>query len=123
MNSELLTREGVFIFIMLPVISLMIGAWRMTMQEKSPFAFFTFAMAMFLLGFTFGGETNSYRFRAQKIFDQNFSLFYSDDLQYQVDTPDKRWDNMSGDILVTKYRNAWGAEINQSVTVVPSIEK
>jgi hypothetical protein len=124
MNSPLLTTEGVALFIAAPIVLLCIGAWHV--YKNSMFAhlkYFSIAATLLVVGQVIGGETSVYRFRAQKINDQNFSLFYSDDLSYQVMTDNKRWDNIAGDILVTKYRNAWGAEINQSVTVVPSIEK
>ena len=124
MNSPLLTTEGVALFIAAPIVLLCIGAWHV--YKNSMFAhikYFVVAATLLVVGLTTGGETSTYRYRAEKISDKNFSLFYSDDLSYQVMTDNKRWDNIAGDILVTKYRNAWGAEINQSVTVVPSIEK
>jgi hypothetical protein len=124
MNSTLLTTEGVALFIAAPVVLLAIGAWHV--YKNSIFAhikYFVVAATLLVVGLTTGGETSVYRYRAQKISDKNFSLFYSDDLNYQVMTDNKRWDNMAGDILVTKSRNAWGAEIGETVSVVPSIEK
>jgi hypothetical protein len=124
MNSTLLTTEGVALFIAAPVVLLAIGAWYV--YKNSIFAhikYFVVAAMLLVVGLTTGGETSAYRYRAQKISDKNFSLFYSDDLNYQVMTDNKRWDNMAGDILVTKSRNAWGAEIGETVSVVPSIEK
>jgi hypothetical protein len=124
MNSPILTTEGVMLFIFTPVVLLIIGAWHI--YKNSVFAhlkYFSIAATLLVVGQVIGGETSVYRFRAQKINDQNFSLFYSDDLQYQVITDNKRWDNMAGDILVTKKRNAWGAETTETVTVAPSIEK
>lgn len=124
MNSTLLTTEGVSLFIGTPVVLLGVGAWHLYKNSvSSHFKYFAAAATLFVLGLTTGGETSTYRYRAQKIFDQNFSLFYSDDLRYQVVSDIKRWDNMAGDILVTKSRNAWGAEIAETVTVVPSIEQ
>lgn len=124
MNSALLTTEGVALFIAAPIVLLCIGAWHLYNNSvSSHFKYFAAAATLFVVGQVTGGETTCYRFRAQKINDQNFSLFYSDDLQYQAITDNKRWDNMAGDILVTKKRNAWGAEVAESVTVVPSIEK
>ena len=124
MNSTLLTTEGVSLFIGTPVALLTIGAWHLYKNSiSSHFKYFVAAATLFVLGLTTGGESNAYRYRAQKISDQNFSLFYSDDLRYQVVTDSKRWDNMAGDILVTKKRNAWGAEIGETVTVVPTIEQ
>ncbi len=124
MNSTLLTTEGVSLFIGTPVVLLSIGVWHL--YKNSVFAhikYFAAAATLFVAGQVIGGETSVYRHRAQKISDKNFSLFYSDDLRYQVVTDSKRWDNMAGDILVTKSRNAWGAEIAETVTVVPSIEQ
>ena len=83
---------------------------------------FIAAGMLFLIGFTTGGENTAYRYPAQKISDQNFSLFYSDDLNYKVISDNMRWDNMAGDILVTKSRNAWGAEIRETATIVPTIK-
>jgi hypothetical protein len=124
MNSTLLTTEGVSLFICTPIALLIIGAWHV--YKNSIFAhikYFVVAATLLVVGLTTGGETSAYRHRAQKISDKNFSLFYSDDLNYQVMTDNKRWDNIAGDILVTKSRNAWGAEIGETVSVVPSIEK
>jgi hypothetical protein len=123
MNSTLLTTEGVALFIAAPVVLLIIGAWHLYKNSvSSHFKYFAAALTLFVLGLTTGGETSAYRYRAQKISDQNFSLFYSDDLSYQVLSDNKRWDNMAGDILVTKSRNAWGKEIGETVTIIPSIE-
>jgi hypothetical protein len=124
MNSTLLTTEGVSIFIGTPVVLLGVGAWHFYNNIIAyHFKYFVAAATLFVIGLTTGGETSVYRYRAQKIFDQNFSLFYSDDLRYQAVTDSKRWDNMAGDILVTKKRNAWGAEIGETVTIAPTIEK
>ncbi len=124
MNSEILTITGVILFIATPLVSLAIGLWHLYKYSvSSHFKYFAAALTLFVLGLTTGGKTTCYHYRAQKIGDQNFSLFYSDDLRYQVMSDSKRWDNMAGDILVSKSRNAWGAEIAESVTVVASIEK
>jgi hypothetical protein len=80
--------------------------------------FFYIALVLFGLGSKFGGENTAYRYPAQKINDQNFSLFYSNDLKYRVISDSKQWENIQGDILVTKRRNAWGEEISESVMVV-----
>jgi hypothetical protein len=85
--------------------------------------YFLAALTLFLLGFTTGGENTAYRYPAQKISDQNFSMFYSNDLNYKVISDNKLWDNMAGDILVVKARNAWGSEIGESVSVVPTIKQ
>ena len=124
MNSELLTREGVTLFIATPIVLLAIGLFHVYKYSvASHFKYFLGALTLFLLGFTTGGENTAYRYPAQKISDVNFSLFYSNDLNYKVISKNKRWDNMQGDILVMKSRNAWGAEIGESVSVVPTIKK
>jgi hypothetical protein len=124
MNSTLLTTEGVSLFIGAPVALLCIGAWHLYKNRvSSHLKYFVTAATLFVLGLTTGGETTAYRYPAQKISDQNFSLFYSNDLNYKVISDNKRWDNIAGDILVIKARNAWGAEISESVTVVPTIKQ
>jgi hypothetical protein len=124
MNSELLTKEGITLFIATPIVLLAIGLWHMYKYSVAThFKYFLAALTLFLLGFTTGGESTAYRYPAQKISDQNFSLFYSNDLNYKVISDNKRWDNIQGDILVIKARNTWGAEISESVTVVPIIKQ
>jgi hypothetical protein len=124
MNSELLTTEGVTLFIATPLVLLAIGLWYMYKDSiAAHITCFIAAGMLFLLGFTTGGENTAYRYPAQKISDQNFSLFYSDDLHYKVISDNMRWDNMAGDILVTKSRNAWGAEIRETATVGPTIKQ
>jgi hypothetical protein len=123
MNSELLTTEGVTSFIATPLVLLAIGLWHVYKYSvASHIKYFLAALTLFLIGFTTGGENTAYRYPAQKISDQNFSLFYSDDLNYKVISDNMRWDNMAGDILVTKSRNAWGAEIRETATIVPTIK-
>ena len=124
MNSELLTTEGVTLFIATPLVLLAIGLWHVYKYSVvSHIKYFLAALTLFLLGFTTGGENTAYRYPAQKISDQNFSMFYSNDLNYKVISDNKRWDNMAGDILVVKARNAWGSEIGESVSVVPTIKQ
>ena len=124
MNSELLTTEGVTLFIATPLVLLAIGLWHMYKHSiAAHITCFIAAGMLFLIGFTTGGENTAYRYPAQKISDQNFSLFYSDDLNYKVISDNMRWDNVEGDILVTKRRNAWGSEIRESLSVVPTIKQ
>lgn len=125
MNSPLLTTEGVILFIATPSVLLSIGLLYMLMFDCWRGFIFSLVSALVLLviGFGFGGENTVYRYPAQKINDQNFSLFYSNDLYYRVITDSKQWNNKQGDILVTKRHNAWGEKISESVMVVPTVKQ
>ena len=138
MNSPLLTTEGVILFIATPSVLLLIAIWYiakyMPSWWRNPFStfpwrahigtlLFCIALALFELGAKFGGENTAYRYPAQKINDQNFSLFYSNDLKYRVISDSKQWENIQGDILVTKRRSAWGKEISERVIVVPTVKQ
>jgi hypothetical protein len=124
MNSQLLTTEGVTLFICAPIVLFAIGLWHVYEYNFCGcFKYLLPALTLFLIGFTTGGENTVYRYPAQKISDQNFSLFYSNDLNYKVISDNKRWNHIQGDIFVMKARNAWGVEVNESVTVVPTIKR
>lgn len=125
MNSPTLTTEGVMLFIATPSFLLSIGVWLMIKIDCwwGVLIHSLIALGLLLIGFEIGGENTVYRHPAQKINDQNFSLFYSNDLYYRVISDSKQWDNVQGDILVTKRRNAWGREISESVIVVPTVKQ